>query len=63
MFIYAADVSHRKKIKKPSKKHNIIIIIKMYENELYMMRRLLDQKGYLYAKCPSDLFIYGSTVL
>ena len=24
------------------------------------MRRMLDQKGYLYAKCPSDPFVRGS---
>ena len=24
------------------------------------MRRMLDQKGYLYAKCPCDPFVRGS---
>ena len=31
-----------------------------YDCELYKMRRMLDQKGYLYAKCPCDPFIRGS---
>ena len=35
-------------------------IKKWYDCELYKMRRMLDQKGYLYAKCPSDPFVRGS---
>ena len=30
-----------------------------YDYEFYKMRRMLDQKGYLYAKCPCDPFVRG----
>ena len=59
IFISAADISLRKKMNKRSKKHQNSKK-KWYDIELYKMRRLLYQKGYLYAKCPSDPFTRGS---
>ena len=54
----AADVSLKKKITKRLKKRQTSK--KWYDCELYKMHRMLDQKGYLYAECPSDPFVRGS---
>ena len=58
IILAAADVSLQKKITKRLKKRQTSK--KCYDYELYKMRRMLDQKGYLYAKCPCDPFVRGS---
>lgn len=57
IIVSAADASLHKKT---NKKTNRLASKKWYDTELYKLRRMLDQKGYLYAKSPNDPHIRGS---